>query len=125
MSFRRIVVLNSFCSLFAMVCHVKNDSNNAGLIKPPIIDSFNCHGNNCVFYRVDRKLFPIKQPTEFSCWAAALTMLLSWKEGRFLNIDQTVSKFGSKYHALSLRIYEQTGSTTLTNPQLPYQRKNK
>lgn len=78
------------------------------LIVPPAIDSFHCKDNDCVYYRVDKPLFPIRQPTAYSCWATVLTMLLSWQEGKLLDINATMGRFGRKYQDL-LRQSDQQG----------------
>lgn len=73
------------------------------LITPPSLDSFDCKTSDCVYYRVNNHLYPLKQPTKNSCWATVLTMLLSWKEQKLLNIDQVVSRFGKNYESLLAR----------------------
>jgi hypothetical protein len=46
---------------------------------------------------VSQLVFPVKQPTKMSCWAAATTMLYSWKQVSPQNIDEVLALAGQKY----------------------------
>src|ERR1041384_2047070 len=39
-------------------------------------------------------VMPIKQISDSTCWAAAWTMMLSWKEGKRLSIEDAVAHLG-------------------------------
>lgn len=75
------------------------DKDATRLITPPDISKYACRDKECVYYRVEH-LYPIQQPTSNSCWATVLTMLLSWKENKHLDIEQVANRFGRKYSDL-------------------------
>src|ERR1041384_2657051 len=44
-------------------------------------------------------VMPIKQISDSTCWAAAWTMMLSWKEGKRLSIEDAVAHLGPEWIA--------------------------
>lgn len=59
-----------------------------------------CSEPRCVSAGVPGKIFPVKQAHPYSCWAAVLTMICSWKEQTALDVEKTMSRYGDKYAAL-------------------------
>ena len=47
--------------------------------------------------RVSQSVSPLKQPTSMSCWATVYAMLISWKNGHAMSIDEAVSLLGEPY----------------------------
>lgn len=54
--------------------------------------------------KVSHRVTPIKQPSDWSCWAAAATMIYNWKAGFDQSIETVVGLAGPKY----LQIYKET-----------------
>lgn len=64
--------------------------NETGERLPPLTEPF----SEVVVYPT---VVPVKQPSNNTCWAAAWTMLKSWKENRKLSIEAAVSMLGPEW----------------------------
>ena len=120
------------CFVLLSLSMIVNSCHDSGtLIKPPQKTNYPC-ADNCVYYRVEN-LYPLKQPTQNSCWATVLTMLLSWKENKKLEIEDVMGRYGAKYTNLydksdeigigvddEMALYKQAGLTIMQqlNPSI-------
>lgn len=48
-------------------------------------------------YRVPGSVPLVSQPGSMNCWAAMMTMLLSWRDGQSLGIEEALGRVGSQY----------------------------
>lgn len=92
-----LVVIGVGALLLYILTANKHQADNGLLPSLPSKDSFQCKTGECVYYHVDSPLYAIKQPTENSCWATTLTMIISWKEKKSLPIANVMKRFGPKY----------------------------
>lgn len=53
--------------------------------------------DTCVSYAIPGKVYPMKQPYPYACWATVLAMLYSWKQQQYQEIETVLQPFGANY----------------------------
>jgi hypothetical protein len=67
----------------------------------PLVPSYSARAFSLpVDFDVPRPLAPVKQPSPNSGWAAATAMLLAYKEGKTVTVEEAVRRAGSRYEEL-------------------------